>query len=169
MTETRAKLTQEANQRLEALMSLRRQALCREPLPRAISLPQLSILLTLQERGPLTVSDLAHLLSVSTPSASAIADRLVDHGLIERERDETDRRYVFLRVSQQGRTAVEEIVGIRHYQTQRLMNAMTDGELADLIRGMKALEAAVQRLRPDVQPAPEGQTHQEGERLQPAR
>jgi DNA-binding MarR family transcriptional regulator len=92
MNGKREELTAEAGRRLESLMKLRRQALCNHPLPRAISLPQLSVLLTLKERGPMTVSDLATMLSISPPSASALADRMEEHGLIERERDAADRR-----------------------------------------------------------------------------
>jgi DNA-binding MarR family transcriptional regulator len=59
-----------------------------------LTLPQFNTLKTLHEKGGLTIKELAEELHVSAPSASAMADRLVDMHLLSREHCESDRRAV---------------------------------------------------------------------------
>lgn len=71
-----------------------------------LTLPQYRIL------GLLSLSDerasaLAHRLAVSRPTVTALADSLVERGLIAREADADDRRAVTLSITPAGRAAVE--------------------------------------------------------------
>lgn len=64
-----------------------------------ISGPQLFALLVLRERGSVTITELAQILEVSPPSASAMVDRLVEKGILTREHSREDRRKVLVEVS----------------------------------------------------------------------
>lgn len=64
-----------------------------------LSLAQLNMVLTVQGRKEVTLSELADLLNVSAPSVSVMVDRLVERGLLVRERATSDRRKVVIRVS----------------------------------------------------------------------
>ncbi|GAC1636832.1 MAG: hypothetical protein NVS4B2_25410 [Chloroflexota bacterium] len=140
-------LVQSALDHVHALMSLQRRAFCAQPLQRDISLPQLHILATLHEHGQMTLSELAHMLRISAPSASAIVDRMEERELARRTRDAFDRRVVHVQISEHGRLVVEEFAGMRREQLQRLFNAMTDQELRDFICGVAAVRSAADRLR----------------------
>jgi DNA-binding MarR family transcriptional regulator len=144
---SREVLVDEVLTTLDEMMSYRRRAFCAQPLHRDISMPQFYILMTLQERDRTTMSELATLLQVSMPSASSIVDRMVDHGLIERVRDEDDRRVVHVGISDHGRALVEEISGLRRDEMQRLLLTMTDEELSDVARGVTAIRSAVSRVQ----------------------
>jgi len=130
---------------LAGFRALRVHSLCAEPFQRDVSLPQLHLLATLQDRGAMTVSELAGMLGVSLPSASSIVDRLDDRGYVTRSRAETDRRVVTVQMTEKGRQIVEEFIGLKREQMLRLMAAMSDEELAHFVQGMAAFRSAVER------------------------
>lgn len=145
MTASRDRLTAEALSQLDALMSLRRRAFCAQPLYREVSLPQLHVLITLREQGAMTVTELATVLGISAPSASSIVDRMEEHGLVERIRDEIDRRVVHVRLASRGQTVIEELVGLKRDQLHRILAAMSDEELATVVAAMEAVRRALTR------------------------
>jgi len=64
-----------------------------------LSLPQIHAVNVTRERGAVTVTELADMLGVSPPSASAMVDRLVEKGVFNREQSREDRRKVVVSVS----------------------------------------------------------------------
>lgn len=147
MIASRESLMDDALAELNSLMSYQRRAFCSRPVHRDLSMPQLYILVTLQELGPMSVSALAHLLRISTPSASSIVDRMAEHGFVERTRVAVDRRVVHVQISPQGRATVDELAGMKRDNMQRLLAAMTDDELYEVSRGMAALKRALARAQ----------------------
>jgi DNA-binding MarR family transcriptional regulator len=146
MTSSREALMEEAIARLGVLAAYRRRSLCNNHLMREISLPQFHALVTLQEHGALTVSELAHLLQISAPSASSIVDRMEEHRYVERERSTSDRRVVHVLVSECGRKLVEDMMGMKADALQTLLGAMTEHELRAIIAGLDALHNGLDRL-----------------------
>jgi DNA-binding MarR family transcriptional regulator len=146
MTDRRERLIAEAEAQIDAFIAYRRRSLCAHPIKRDISLPQLHILMTLQERGATMVSDLATALQISTPSASSIVDRMEQHNLVQRVRDETDRRVVHVMITEHGRTIAEEMIGLHREQVGRLLDTMTDEELQHVVHGLKAVHSGITRV-----------------------
>ena len=146
MNEPTTELIDEAVTQIEALMTYRRRAFCDQPLTREVSLPQLHVLMRLQESGPTMVSELAHALGTSIPSASSIVDRMEEHGLVDRVRNEIDRRVVHVSISERGRAVVEEFGGPKRVQLQRLLGTLSAGELRDVIRGAEAMCHGLERI-----------------------
>lgn len=65
-----------------------------------LSMRQLAVVEIVLEAGELTMSELAGRLGVSPPSASAMVDRLVEKGVLDREHSTQDRRKVVVRPAQ---------------------------------------------------------------------
>jgi DNA-binding MarR family transcriptional regulator len=143
---TREALIEELLAAVDDLAARRRRAICEQPLHREVSLPQLHVLMMLQERGRMMVSELAGLLHISMPSTSSIVDRVEENGLVERTRDAADRRVVYVEITDRGRALVEEMMGLKQESMQRLFDAMTDDELQDVVRGVKAVHAVLRRI-----------------------
>jgi len=75
-----------------------------------LSLRQLAILLTIYlEPPPHTVRGLAHKLNVTKPVVTRALDALGKIGLLERRRDEKDRRNVIIQRTVLGALTVERI------------------------------------------------------------
>jgi len=62
----------------------------------------LQTLWILQESGPMPMTHLADVLGVALPNATGIVDRMEQRGLVERVRDDADRRVVTVRPTQAG-------------------------------------------------------------------
>lgn len=58
---------------------------------------------------PRVVSDLAELLGITTAGTTGLVDRLCKQGLVDRYRDEADRRLVWVRITDAGRAALCEM------------------------------------------------------------
>src|ERR1035437_4242293 len=63
---------------------------------------QLRTLFALQRCGTASLSQLAESLGVQAPAASAVVERLVQLGVVDRSVDSTDRRRLVLSVSADG-------------------------------------------------------------------
>lgn len=64
-----------------------------------LSMAQFNLLMAVQAAGEITGGELAGQLGVSPPSVSVMVERLVDRGLLVRQRSVEDRRKVVLRMS----------------------------------------------------------------------
>ena len=64
-----------------------------------LSVTQLHVVKTVRGCGEVGMSELAELMGVSPPSASAMVDRLVEKGILCREHSAADRRKVVVRIS----------------------------------------------------------------------
>lgn len=67
-----------------------------------LTLAQLSILLTLLDRGPIRMTELAALERVRTPTTTVAIRRLEKLGLVKRTRDPSDLRAVLVDITPEG-------------------------------------------------------------------
>ena len=65
--------------------------------------PQLIILREVLKSGEIPIGKLSKTISLSQATVTGILDRLEKRGLLTRQRSETDRRQVFLQVTQTGK------------------------------------------------------------------
>ena len=75
-----------------------------------LSYPQILVLYALLERGTSTIGDLARHLKISQGVISRTVDRLVEKGMVERERDSGDRRVVRVELSHEGATFATRMI-----------------------------------------------------------
>jgi DNA-binding MarR family transcriptional regulator len=113
---------------------------------------QLHVLGVLRDGAPITVSHLASRLGISPPSASAIVDRMVDGGLVARERSEEDRRIVSVSLTPAGEVALKEAIGGRRGWLERVLGRLDATELRDTVRVLRRLEQALDEDRPGAVP-----------------
>ncbi|PDW04658.1 MarR family winged helix-turn-helix transcriptional regulator [Candidatus Viridilinea mediisalina] len=99
-----------------------------------LTLPQFYTLLHLEQTGTACkMSDLAEATHQSAASLTGVVDRLRDKQLIERLRDERDRRQVMVVVTTQGRELIGEIKQARHDQMQMALAHLDDPEIDALM------------------------------------
>jgi DNA-binding MarR family transcriptional regulator len=107
-----------------------------------LSLVHLNVLFLLELDGPLPMRALAEAMDVSQASATGIVDRMEQRGLVERHRDEGDRRVVRVAVTDGGRTLIAGMVAQRRDHLARILETFTDDELAGLLVGTRAMRRA---------------------------
>jgi DNA-binding MarR family transcriptional regulator len=89
-----------------------------------MTMQQTSVAMMTMDRGAVGVTEMADLLGVSVPSASAMIDRLVEKGILSREHSQEDRRKVLITTAKAAGPHLEVI-------QQRMQEALQD--IADKI------------------------------------
>ena len=110
-----------------------------------LSLVHLNVLMVLTEDGGLPMRVLAESLDVSQASATGIVDRMEQRGLVERQRDDEDRRVIRVALTDAGRQLIAGVASERRGHLAALLDALTDEELDGLLRGTRALRLARER------------------------
>jgi DNA-binding MarR family transcriptional regulator len=114
-----------------------------------ISAPRLSALSVLVFAGPLRIGELAHLEQVEPPTMTRLVDGLERDGYVVRSPDPDDARAVRVEATDRGRDALVEGRRRRIEAFSTLLAGLPQRELAQLARGVVALEHA---LAADPQP-----------------
>jgi DNA-binding MarR family transcriptional regulator len=84
-----------------------------------LSFSQIQTVKAIEESGHVSITELARLLGVSPPSASAMVDRLVEKGVLTRRRDSLDRRRVVVE-------ARPEAVAMIHKVEEKILDTFID-------------------------------------------
>jgi DNA-binding MarR family transcriptional regulator len=105
-----------------------------------LTLAQLSILMTLQERGPMRMTALAAHQRVRTPTATVAIRRLEKLGLVDRSRDPTDLRAVVVRITPHGHAMRCNSLATRHVQFAAMLGTLSPEDRASLNEAMSPLE-----------------------------
>ena len=93
--------------------------------------------------GPLTMSQIAHLLGVTNAAVTGIADRLEQSGLVQRFQDATDRRVVSVRLTPAG----DAVQGNNHQRavewTREVLSKLDPEEMATFGALLAKMEAGI--------------------------
>ena len=74
-----------------------------------LTVPQFNVLVQLDRHGELNPSRIANLLFSDRPTTSVILRNLERRGWIERDRDETNRKYIVIRITGEGRAKLRQL------------------------------------------------------------
>ncbi len=125
------------------------ETLIKEEISEDLTSDQHFVLRYIHSKEECTSTELADVFHVKKSSVTAIINRLVNRGLIERRRDTDDRRIVYLSLSESGeelfelsQEKVHKLVAsfIQKFDEEEIMQFMStyeklDGYLDDLIKG----------------------------------
>jgi DNA-binding MarR family transcriptional regulator len=131
---------------LDPMMAYQRKAMLHVWQDKSVSKLHMFVLTLLETHGPLTMSRLAALVDVSLSNLTGIVDRMEQHGLVERVRDDRDRRLVLVRATSNGVTRCDEMDVLRREQLRRLVAALDDPDRAVVLQAAQAIGRAVARL-----------------------
>jgi DNA-binding MarR family transcriptional regulator len=102
---------------------------------------QLSALVTVEECGPLRLSELARREAVTAPTMSRVLSALDEQGLVVRAADPQDARGVLITLSAEGARRLDEVRTRRTALVARRLARLTDAQRAALAAALPALEA----------------------------
>lgn len=101
--------------------------------PHPIPLSQVYLLRLLDRRGALSMSELSNSLGVSMSACTALVDRAVAEGWVERQRSPSDRRVVLVGVSLTGEETLAQIRQIRANSLARYLTRLEPEEIETLV------------------------------------
>jgi DNA-binding MarR family transcriptional regulator len=118
--------------------------------------PLISTPLTMQQLKVLTMiaidpekatgHELAAQLKVSVAAMSGLVDRLVEHGMVSREEDPSDRRVRRLSVTAEGSSTIRGLLSSAGTMPTPILRRLAIEDLRALVQGVLAFDRAVREL-----------------------
>jgi DNA-binding MarR family transcriptional regulator len=93
-----------------------------------LSFTQVKMILLLEDRGELSVKDVAGALNLSLPAASRAIDGLANRGLVDRREDESDRRSKLVSLRPGGRQIGEAMIARRQETYEQFAAELPEAE-----------------------------------------
>jgi len=90
------------------------------------------IMITLQEHGVLSSSELGGMICVSKAQMTHSTDKLADMGLVEKQQDAVDRRKVIIRLTPKGEATVKKIDEVMLDFIHEQLSSLSNEELEKL-------------------------------------
>jgi DNA-binding MarR family transcriptional regulator len=117
-----------------------------------VSGTQLRVLVAVAEQGSPTISGLAAGLGLSSSSASRLCDRLEAAGWLARQPGYHDRRQIRVALTGPGERLLAELTERRREALAAVLARMPADDRASLRVGLRAFQAAAQRLPAEDRP-----------------
>lgn len=89
--------------------------------------------------GPCRLADLAEAMAVNPSTATRMCDRLVRKELVERVREQVDRREVALSLTAAGRSLVGRVTDCRSQMVRGLLRQIPADQRAAVVRSLRLL------------------------------
>src|SRR6202167_6117606 len=105
-----------------------------------LTLAQLAILVTLLDRGPIRMTDLAAHERVRTPTTTVAIRRLEKIGLVKRSRDPSDLRAVLVDITPRGLAVHRESLTNRIGSLSVLLSQLSESDFETLTKALAPLE-----------------------------
>jgi DNA-binding MarR family transcriptional regulator len=120
-----------------------------------ITVPQLVCLISIVEDGPLTATRIAEEVFLSPSTVVGILDRLESRGLIQRDRDATDRRVVHVSATDKGRAVVDTTPSPLHESLIAGLKKLTLEEQEVIANSLRQIVRMMHAEYVDDEPTPE--------------
>jgi len=117
-----------------------------------LSPTQLIVLQVIASVENATPSFVSHKTTISQATITTVLDKLERRGLITRQRDETDKRRLYLRVSDLGRQTIATAPDILQIQFQRNFQKLEDWEQSYIVSAMQRVATMLDAEQIDAAP-----------------
>jgi MarR family transcriptional regulator, organic hydroperoxide resistance regulator len=104
--------------------------------------PQFYILHQLEQKEKCTVGELAESMGVKPSAITAMVDRLDKHGFVARDRDEEDRRVVYISLRDSGKHILQIAKQNRREKLNKMFSHLTEDELQHFVSIFEKLAVA---------------------------
>lgn len=115
----------------------------------SFSKSELFTMLLVDRHQEVIMSRIAEYINVSMSTATGIVERLVQGGYLERERSESDRRIVVVRLTDKGKTLITEVKEVIFTYIRAITEALTEEEQELLGRILLKIMAVISRTNPE--------------------
>ena len=115
--------------------------------PFGLTFTQANVLRILRGAGKAGICgrEVGERLVAQVPDVSRLLDRMVEQGLIERARDENDRRHVTARITTKGLKLLDEIDPVLDAVAKERFGSLGRDELTELVASLDTVRALAER------------------------
>ncbi len=108
--------------------------------------PSRFVLKHVQELGPIRMSEIGRHMEISRPYMTALVDKLINEGLVERVTDPDDRRVVEIRITPQGRQVLREFRKTSRETVIKRLSSLSSKDISSLHDSMRNIRNIISRL-----------------------
>lgn len=94
-----------------------------------LSKTELFTMFIVDRQGEVTMGTISNKINISMSTATGIVDRLVNKEYLKRERSESDRRVVVIKLTEDGMKILGEIKNTFNYYIDTVYESLTDEEI----------------------------------------
>jgi len=111
-----------------------------------LSHSHLQIIFMLDDMGKVTMSDIAGHLSIAKPNVTPLVQKLIDKELVERIRDEIDRRIIYISLTFKGEEFMSEHRRIISENLRRKLSGLSKEDLEELTQALYSLRKIITKI-----------------------
>jgi MarR family transcriptional regulator, organic hydroperoxide resistance regulator len=111
--------------------------------------PQLTVIKLLNTFGDLSLSSLSERIRAQNSTVTGIIDRMEREGLVSRERSTSDRRVVFIRITDKGKRLAHDIAVEPMEIFHAVLSSLSRDDTKDLLRILSKLQKRVRAIVKD--------------------
>ncbi|KMK74809.1 MarR family winged helix-turn-helix transcriptional regulator [Alkalihalobacillus pseudalcaliphilus] len=112
-----------------------------------ITPPQFIALQWLSEKGDMTIGDLSGRMYLAFSTTTDLIDRMEKNDLVERVRDQNDRRVVRIHLLDKGKKIIEEVIIQRQEYLKDILYIFSDEDVDFLEKNLHHLYEEMKRKR----------------------
>lgn len=100
---------------------------------------QIKVLISFYGKDCYTMTELSRVHAVSVSTMTSMVDRLFQNNLLERHRDDEDRRVVRVRLSPDGEKMVDYLMKVRRQELEKFLLELSDDETQQFVRSIETV------------------------------
>ncbi|MGA9173035.1 MAG: MarR family winged helix-turn-helix transcriptional regulator [Thermoactinomyces sp.] len=104
-----------------------------------ITPPQFNALVWLKDEGDLTIGELSQKMFLACSTMTDLIDRMEKNGMVERVRDDRDRRVVRIHLLDKGRRIIEDVLETRRQYLSEILSHLSDDEALEIQKHLSIL------------------------------
>ena len=108
---------------------------------------QIKLLTCFSNKAELTMTELSNNLAVSLPTMTAMVDRLVNSKMVERERDNEDRRVVRVNLTGAGEKILRKLIRIRRKEMEKILMNLSGEEMGSYLTSIEVVARLLAKAR----------------------
>ncbi|MEI6125281.1 MAG: MarR family transcriptional regulator [Pseudomonadota bacterium] len=98
---------------------------------------QIKVIFSFSAQPTFTMTQLSREHGVSVSTMTSMVDRLLQGGLLERQRDDEDRRIVRVRLSAEGKKMVDSMMKVRRQELEKFLVDLTPAEVQEFLNSIE--------------------------------
>ena len=113
----------------------------------AVNMSQLKAMTVFSEDIPLSMGELCKMANVKMPSMTEVVDRFEKEGVLDRIRDNEDRRVVKVKMTAKGKKMHQEVLKRRADELTKRFGVLTTEERTSLVDSLKSVSELLTKVK----------------------
>jgi DNA-binding MarR family transcriptional regulator len=112
----------------------------------SVNMSQLKAMTVFSEDSPLSMGELCKMANVKMPSMTEVVDRFEKEGILERIRDNEDRRVVKVKMTAKGKKMHQEVLKRRADELTKMFGVLTTQDREKLVDSLKSVSEILTKV-----------------------